>query len=332
MAMRAPFPAGFAIAFALLRPCAAQDVVTLPAPPPGAAQASPSYSASESVRAGAPAVASAARRTSGLLWKATSGAHTVYLVGSIHFASADMYPLPEAMESAFQASSVLVVELDPRDANAMKALNLVASRGMYPPGDSLWNHVSARTREGLSRLAGGGAMSAEMLARMKPWAVDLIVVQQLLASAGVRSELGIDMHFLEQARSGKRVDQLETPEEQVQAMLDTPESEQIRSLEETLADPDGSRQDLEKMKTAWLSGDTAAIDALMASDFKDAPVTRKKLLEDRNVRMAAAVERYLKGGETCFVVVGAAHMVGKDGIVSRLAEKGFVVKQVLSAN
>jgi hypothetical protein len=317
------------MAFALLWPCTAQDVVTLPAPPAGAAKAEASYVGSDG--SGAAAVATTANRASGLLWKVTSGANTVYLTGSVHFASQDMYPLPEAMESAFQASSVLVVELDPRSASAMKALNLVASQGMYPPGDTLWNHVSARTRSGLSQLSAGGGFNAELLARMKPWAVDLILAQQMLLASGVRPELGIDMHFLEQAGSGKRVDQLETAEEQVQALLGTPESEQIRSLEETVADPERSKRDLQKMKAAWLSGDAATIDAMVSEEFKDAPVTRKRLLDDRNVRMASAVEGYLKSGEACFVVVGAAHMVGRDGIVGRLLARGFAVSQVVAA-
>ena len=42
--------------------------------------------------ADAPAAVSAARQ--GLMWKASSATNTVYLLGSIHLASSDMYPLP----------------------------------------------------------------------------------------------------------------------------------------------------------------------------------------------------------------------------------------------
>src|SRR5271157_2480757 len=98
---KARFVAGFALAFGFL---AAQDtqVVTLPAPP-GAAATQPSSHA-------VPLVPLA--RASGLLWKATSATTTVFLAGSLHFGSEDMYPLPQEMEGAFQESSVLVVEDD----------------------------------------------------------------------------------------------------------------------------------------------------------------------------------------------------------------------------
>ena len=86
------------------------------------------------------------------------------------------------------------------------------------------------------------------------------------------------------------------------------------------------------MKAAWIAGDTAALEALIADEFQDAPESRRRLLDDRNVRMTAGVESYLKGGETCFVVVGGAHLIGKGGVVSRLAAKGYTVKRVASAN
>jgi uncharacterized protein YbaP (TraB family) len=41
----------------------------------------------------------------GLFWKATSGANTIYLLGSIHLGSKDMYPLPREFEDAFAASN-----------------------------------------------------------------------------------------------------------------------------------------------------------------------------------------------------------------------------------
>ena len=44
------------------------------------------------------------------LWKFTSAGNSVYLLGSIHAGSPDMYPLPKPVEDAFAASSVLLVE------------------------------------------------------------------------------------------------------------------------------------------------------------------------------------------------------------------------------
>jgi hypothetical protein len=51
------------------------------------------------------------------------------------------------------------------------------------------------------------------------------------------------------------------------------------------------------------------------------------LVSRRNRTMAAKIEEFLNKGETYFIVVGAAHLVGKDGILERLKEKGYSVVQ-----
>jgi uncharacterized protein YbaP (TraB family) len=51
--------------------------------------------------------------------------------------------------------------------------------------------------------------------------------------------------------------------------------------------------------------------------------------EGRNPKMAEAIENCLKNGERCFTIVGAAHVVGKEGIVSLLKNKGYQTKQIM---
>jgi uncharacterized protein YbaP (TraB family) len=153
-----------------------------------------------------------------------------------------------------------------------------------------------------------------------------------MQAAGMRPDLGIDMHFLGKAKGAKRIEALETVDQQLRALAEVPDREHAHALEEAVADPERSDRILRTMKAAWIAGDTAALEALVADEFRDAPESRRRLLDERNARMAAGVEGYLKGGETCFVVVGGAHLIGKEGVVSRLAAKGYTVKRVASAN
>ena len=54
----------------------------------------------------------------------------------------------------------------------------------------------------------------------------------------------------------------------------------------------------------------------------------RAILTDRNPHMADAAEQFLKGKEPAFLVVGAAHLVGKDGVAAILAQRGYKVEQV----
>ena len=44
--------------------------------------------------------------------------------------------------------------------------------------------------------------------------------------------------------------------------------------------------------------------------------------------MTGKMDEYLKGKESVFVVVGAAHIIGDKGIAKQLRDKGYKVEQV----
>ena len=50
-----------------------------------------------------------------------------------------------------------------------------------------------------------------------------------------------------------------------------------------------------------------------------------ELLTARNTKMAMAAQQFLDGGKRVFFVVGAAHMIGDDGIVSLLEYNGYSI-------
>src|ERR1700681_653606 len=65
-----------------------------------------------------------------LMWKATSPTTTVYLVGSIHMSDSSMYPLPKEVESAFAAAKVLAVEINIKNTDQARTIELVQKYGL----------------------------------------------------------------------------------------------------------------------------------------------------------------------------------------------------------
>src|SRR6266849_4161725 len=84
-----------------------------------------------------------------LMWKASSPTTTVYLVGSIHVGDASMYPLPAHVESAFAGSKVLAVEINVKNMDPAKTLQMVQELGMYAGSDNLSQHLSKETADAL---------------------------------------------------------------------------------------------------------------------------------------------------------------------------------------
>jgi uncharacterized protein YbaP (TraB family) len=148
----------------------------------------------------------------------------------------------------------------------------------------------------------------------------------------MNADLGIDKHFLDSAKGVMRVEQLESAESQIRLLADLSEIKQEQYLAATLKSATLTQQLGQDLQATWLRGDAAKLDALLASASQESAELAKRIFADRNLHMARAVEQYLKGNERCFMVVGAGHMVGKDGVVRLLQKRGFKVEQVYSNN
>ncbi len=82
---------------------------------------------------------------------------------------------------------------------------------------------------------------------------------------------------------------------------------------------------------AWKSGDEDKMEAIIArSANEDSNIASmyEKLLYERNRRMVSKIEGYLRTDQVHFVVVGAGHLVGREGIINLLKNKGYSVEQL----
>jgi uncharacterized protein len=53
----------------------------------------------------------------------------------------------------------------------------------------------------------------------------------------------------------------------------------------------------------------------------------EKLIYERNRKMVLKIEDFLRTKEVYFVIVGAGHLVGNQGIIEILKGKGYLVEQ-----
>ena len=158
----------------------------------------------------------------------------------------------------------------------------------------------------------------------------LTIVVLELQKLGLDPTLGIEQHFLAKAKDSKPVLELETAEDQL-SLFDSLSAElQQLLLKKTLLDLDRIAEDMDGMIDAWSRGDTAAMEALMFKSLQEVPELApvfKKLFTDRNLTMADKIAGFLATDSTYFVLVGAGHLVGDDGIVALLKAKEFSVER-----
>jgi uncharacterized protein len=263
-----------------------------------------------------------------LLWKATSGSNTLYLLGSIHLGSKNMYPLPKEFEDAFAASKTLIVEVDLNKLDMQKMTAMMMSKGMYTGDDTLWNHVSPETRKSVEEFCDKYQLPAMGFAKLKPWVMAITAATIPMIKNGMDPNTGIDKYFLDKAAANNtNVVQIESAEWQLNLLSGFSDEVQAKFLTSAIEQANKSIEHGKKIEEIWMSGDAAKLEAAMSED-SGPPEVEKALLQDRNPHMADVAEQYLKGKDQAFFVVGAAHLVGKDGVVKILEKRGYKVQQV----
>lgn len=277
------------------------------------------------------AAAPAAATKKAMFWKVTSGTpaetNVVYLLGSIHLGSKDMYPLPKEIEDAFDSSAALLVEVDIRHLDMQKMQAMILQKGMYPGDDLLWNHVSPETRKSVEAFCAKFGMPSEALAKMRPWVVSLTAAMIPIMKMGMDPSLGIDHYFLGKADK-KRVVEIESADWQINLISGFSDDLQEKMLISATEEAAEMQESIKRLRASWASGDMEKMDSQIRESSRTPEEISKKLLADRNPHMADVAEQFLKGKEQAFMVVGAAHMVGKDGVVSILQKRGYKVEQV----
>jgi uncharacterized protein YbaP (TraB family) len=264
------------------------------------------------------------------LWKVQSKTSTLYLLGSIHFLKQENYPLNPGIEKAFAQSNSLVVEADISDPGKFNSDKMLLS-AVYPENDSLENHISRETYEFVKKEAGKLGMPPELIARQKPWFLALTLEALQLMKLGFDPAYGIDAYFLSKAQGSKKILELEGVNEQLNLLSSFSDKDQELFLVYTLRDLNILGNETTGLIKAWSTGNANGIESIITRTVREdrrlEPIF-KRLLDDRNKGMVSTIEGYLKTRETYFVVVGAGHLVGDNGIVRMLKEKGYSVEQI----
>ena len=266
-----------------------------------------------------------------LLWTVTGPGGSAYLLGVLHFGKPEMYPLPPEMTQAYADSQALVVETDLTALDPTQIARIVAAKALYRDGTTLQQVLTPATWRQLGEVMKKFGSSAQLVERQKPWFVSLSLTSLALKRFGFDENLGIDNHFMKLAYKKKPIIQLETFDQQLDFLNGFSAAEQEEMLKETFQDIEKGSQFLADTLKAWEAGDAPKIDRLLNQEFRETSKTDahmyRVLITERNAAMVDKLDRLLRRGGKYFVVMGAAHFVGNDGIVELLKAKGYRVQQ-----
>jgi len=263
------------------------------------------------------------------VWSVRSGDNLIYLGGTVHLLRPGDYPLPDQFEEAYQASSELYFETDIASMSDLSVQAQMLQQLTYGDNESLSTVLSDEAYTALSAYTATVGLPIAMLNKFKPGL--LISTLQILVfqSMGFTPQ-GVDAFFHTRAvADGKAKGQLETVQEQIGFIAAMGEGNESEFILLSLRDLAETADVMEGMIGAWRSGDSQELSELFVDDMMvEAPALYDSLLLQRNLKWIPQIDSMLQDADTEFVLVGAAHIVGENGLLDLLSQQGYEINQL----
>ncbi len=288
-----------------------------------------------------------AEGSKGILYRVTGEQGEMYLLGSIHVGTKEMYPFGQAITDAMAAADTFVYECD---TTSDAAVAEIRSRMALPDGQTLKGLIGDTLYTELEAVTDKLSLSLATLDGLKPWAViDNLAVYSTAAELGETDisaalSLGVEKKVQTYAQGhGKQTAYLETADEQIdmlEGFSDALKNYLLQSECDTILNPQnasGMDASINQWPTWWRTGDAAAFSSQYLGSYitpgyeTQCQEYHDKLITQRNAHMAEKLGQMLQDGGNYFVTVGLLHLTLPEGsIVERLREQGYTVEQIIA--
>jgi len=255
-----------------------------------------------------------------LLWEVSGNGlpKLSYLYGTIHMICGNDYFLSEKTKKAFNASESLFLEIDLSDPNEL-AFMQKAAMGTEPLSKKL---TSKQLTDLDIILRENTGMTIQQVDSFS-----MLTVLSLISmkSFGCENLKFYEMEFIGLAKESKKsIGGLETIEAQIQFLNKAySDDEMIAMLKET------NGEETEKMVRNYVKENLPELYKEITTPKLMNENSKKWLLEARNTNWAVKMPNIMKSQST-FFAVGAAHLLGDDGLINLLRKAGYSVKPVLN--
>jgi hypothetical protein len=260
------------------------------------------------------------------VWVASSAKTTVYLAGSFHVLRASDYPLPAEFFTAYKNSRKIIFEVPPGETESPEYMEKFLSLAIYNDGTTLKEHITTAAYAKAESFCKERNYPLEQYQFFKPAFFVMTLTVAEMNKIGADPQKGIDNFFKEKAmQDGKATGSLETVDQQISLLTSMDASLGSDQILESIEELKQIEVMLGELLAVWRKGDEAKMEELYIKDLKLYPKLYQTLIVDRNNKWVKNIEGYLNGSGNTMVVVGAAHLVGADGLVNLLRKRGYKV-------
>lgn len=260
---------------------------------------------------------------SSLLWKITSPdlENESFLFGTIHIICEEDFKMDERLQSAFESSGKLVMEIDMGDPQMMSEMQKASVNKNSANLKSDFSDADAAKIDAF--LINNYGAGLDQFGILKPFVLSSMILMKTLPCESHKS---YEMYFTTEAQKrNKSVSGLETVSYQVGIFDSIPKQLQLDEIVK-LIDGDVASDEFNRMSAAYVLEDLDKLYALvteneMFQEYGDI------LLTNRNKNWIPLIINEIKKQST-FIAVGAGHLSSETGLIHLLREAGLTVEPV----
>ena len=263
------------------------------------------------------------------VWKVSKDSNHFYIAGTIHALSKSDYALPKEYEEAYLNSELIVFEADTNKLSQKSFSYLINTKTRYKKNDSLDNYLDNDTKEKLKKYLSAKDIIYKNIKNLKPGILSIYLTSLELKKLKLTA-LGVDAYYsLKAKEDNKKIKYLESIYKQLDFLSSMSKGYENEFVNYTLKDLENIKKQFFLMKKAWRVGDMVELKRISLDPWvKDFPLLYENLLIKRNKAWMKKILKMSKTKEIEFILFGALHLVGEEGILNKLKNKGFTLSQL----
>ncbi|WP_172449792.1 TraB/GumN family protein [Porphyrobacter sp. HT-58-2] len=246
-----------------------------------------------------------------------------WMLGTIHALPDGTRWRTTEIGRVIDAADFLVVEIsEPRGPDERTSIYLGLAQS--PDQPEIGSRLPAHLRPMLAGMMKRGDLDDRDFLQLETWAAAITLAR---GDATGNPANGVDRALMADF-ADRPVRELEGMRGQLAIFDRLPELDQRAMLAAVVSESERTRRDPARLQRAWLAGDAVIIETATHEGFLAVPALREALLTGRNQRWAEAIVPMLAERPRPLIAVGAAHLVGPDGLAALLEAQGYRIRRL----
>ncbi len=258
------------------------------------------------------------------LWKVSGNGleKDSYLLGTIHMACGPDFKIEDKVKETIKKADRIALELDASNPETVKVL-----QQSIGPIAGFFDGLAPEKKQLIDSVLLSKNLSSEILNQVSPAVLLSLLSMQSFECQDPQDIKAMEMELLKlEGATGKPVDELETADFQINILNEIFKAE---DLYEYLKDIDVMKAETKKLVQAYFNNKPSELEELFTKTSTLSPEKEELILTKRNAAWLVKMPEMMKNNST-FFAVGAAHLLGKKGVIQLLKDKGYQVTPIFN--